>query len=784
MADHMDDDEVFDFSNVEFTREDLFQALNDMVHEYKTLSHTFEKIKAENASLKNSSAESSSDELEDTDSLKTELSKLRIENELLRSESSELKAEVEKLTKEMSSWTQSARAFHKLQEIQKSAHDRTGLGFGNSESSEGETSTQSQPVYDKFNKMGFVKADVIYDYCESIRYDDQKSSQSSHEEKGKDGIGYQRPESSKPSWRKQQCLRQPLAFASKETAMLTLVSSHMFRGISDAYISAIVGRLFDKKQQCLRQPLVICSLGSALLTKSYFRHSLHSTMASAFITYSYQINFESVLMMHDHDGMLNMFKALETSGLRGFLGCESVLYEKELQQFFETALVQGEYITGTVSGKFFSISQAQFSRVFELPTEGVVNFSEVPRDRVYDARSFFSKKGEKVEIHGKKKPMKYEFRLLNDTKGFAAQISVLLKGIYAVTLGEGVPFPSAKILSMKTVNTYIATNTTIDAHEEQGMIGEVTVKRKSKSTKQSSSADNTPVKVISEVSESRKRVATEDIAPVIPTKRRTVKTKHSSSQASLNIMPVAQDVVPIQVIDPTPAAEAIKSPALKQKSRKRRLVLTTGSDDETMGQQEIVKDADAVAVTSTDEADIIIAKVLEETLELGVSETERGGQGVDEAVFEEDFARWLDDFVARNNFMKIKKVQREQDAKIAALDAQIAAIRNEQLDFQAKIAADILSLSTQIGDIADYIRIGDAKKGEIGSSSRRPPPVRVERRPLPTPTNQGESSSSHGRVLSVEEAAEMVREADRQADRREREREIEKRLRRLRRRGH
>ncbi|KZV31198.1 hypothetical protein F511_43905 [Dorcoceras hygrometricum] len=84
MANQTDDDEVFDFSNVEFTREDLVEALNDMVHEYKTLSHTFEEIKADNATLKNSSAESSSDELEDTDSLKTELSKLRIENELLR----------------------------------------------------------------------------------------------------------------------------------------------------------------------------------------------------------------------------------------------------------------------------------------------------------------------------------------------------------------------------------------------------------------------------------------------------------------------------------------------------------------------------------------------------------------------------------------------------------------------------------------------------------------------------------------------------------------------------
>ncbi|KZV47978.1 hypothetical protein F511_18319 [Dorcoceras hygrometricum] len=108
------------------------------------------------------------------------------------------------------------------------------------------------------------------------------------------------------------------------------------------------------------------------------------------------------------------------------------------------------------------------------------------------------------------------------------------------------------------------------------------------------------------------------------------------------------------------------------------------------------------------------------------------------------------------DLMAIKKVQREQDAKLTALDNQVVAIRNEQLDFQSKIAADILSLSTQFGDIIDHIRGGDSKKGEIGSSSRRSPPIRVERRPLPTPANQGESSSVHGRVPSVEEAAEMI----------------------------
>ncbi|KZV26664.1 hypothetical protein F511_34754 [Dorcoceras hygrometricum] len=129
MADQSTDDEVFYFSNVEFTREDLVQALNDMVHEYKKLSQKFEEIKSKNISLKNSSIESSSDELEDIDSLKTELSKLMMENELLRNESSELKAENERLNEVMSSWTKSSASLNKLHEAQKPLNDKTDLGF-------------------------------------------------------------------------------------------------------------------------------------------------------------------------------------------------------------------------------------------------------------------------------------------------------------------------------------------------------------------------------------------------------------------------------------------------------------------------------------------------------------------------------------------------------------------------------------------------------------------------------------------------------------------------------
>ncbi|KZV48844.1 hypothetical protein F511_19301 [Dorcoceras hygrometricum] len=78
------------------------------------------------------------------------------------------------------------------------------------------------------------------------------------------------------------------------------------------------------------------------------------------------------------------------------------------------------------------------------------------------------------------------------------------------------------------------------------------------------------------------------------------------------------------------------------------------------------------------------------------------------------------------------------DAKILLLDGQVAAIRSEQLEFQEKIAADLLSLSTQIGDLVEYIRGGDAKKGE-GTS----------RGPQPSPVDQNMGSDNTGGVSTL-----------------------------------
>ncbi|KZV18167.1 hypothetical protein F511_35712 [Dorcoceras hygrometricum] len=113
----------------------------------------------------------------------------------------------------MSSWTKSSVSLNKLQESQNPVNDKYGLGFNVSESSSGETSTQSQLVYDKFNKMSFVKDSVIHDPCESIRYDDQISELLN--KKGKAGIGYDRPESSKSGWLKNKLDKEKAKARSK-----------------------------------------------------------------------------------------------------------------------------------------------------------------------------------------------------------------------------------------------------------------------------------------------------------------------------------------------------------------------------------------------------------------------------------------------------------------------------------------------------------------------------------------------------------------------------------------
>ncbi|KZV42326.1 dystroglycan-like [Dorcoceras hygrometricum] len=360
-------------------------------------------------------------------------------------------------------------------------------------------------------------------------------------------------------------------------------------------------------------------------------------MASSFITNALQVNFDSILGIQDNEGMVQMYRALEASVLRGFLGCPSVLYEQELEQFFDTAIVQDGDITCVVSGKYVAISETRFAGVFNFPTDGLTDLSEVPNDLVSQARFLFSNSSVPVQFSCKNRLMKYEFRLLNDilaksitvkagsfdavtherflmmtaihfgikvkwrkiifevlkemtdrttkrAKGFAAQICVLLKGDPAVTLGEAKTFPPLKIISAKTVNTYVATNKTIDARgesDEPEVAKAAIVKKKSVS------------------------------------KKRSASTVIKDTYADLALISVAQDVVPIQVVEPISVVPTERPHDQKRKAPKRKMRLSTGSDDEIVEKESAVETVvvKQKGTTSVDDVETIIEQLVEPATE-------------------------------------------------------------------------------------------------------------------------------------------------------------------------
>ncbi|KZV40775.1 hypothetical protein F511_24490 [Dorcoceras hygrometricum] len=439
-------------------------------------------------------------------------------------------------------------------------------------------------------------------------------------------------------------------------------------------------------------------------------------MASIFIVNSYQIYFESVLMIPDHDGILNMFKELEASGLQGFLGCESVLYEKELQQFFETALVQGEDITGA------KMPKPAIEDIFAL------HVSLVEPVQYWEAAPYLIKTWRWAQVcadivcysmFGCLKPV----RVLPCT-----DITVYNLGV------EHIP---ADFLSMFAQG--MACHSFVDSvvQRDSGDLQEVDVTGDEEVDLVSSDVSTvyrSPSPIFQEVDSVEHdlrfalghaifpSVAQEERlyfvqspafspAPYQPQESSSPSTDVSmhfdSTDVPLNAQADTQASAPVDFSMITDALEDLRS-SISQRIHDSNCEILSKVNAFEIGVREALFKQHVLLRKSLQDA----CRVLDR-------------QGVSQEMQINDLRKGLLASVATvfQDLMAIKKGQREQDAKITALDLQISAIRNEQLDFQAKIAADVLSLSTQIRDIADYIRSGDAKKGEIGSSSSRPPPI-------------------------------------------------------------
>ncbi|KZV57983.1 hypothetical protein F511_12472 [Dorcoceras hygrometricum] len=337
----------------------------------------------------------------------------------------------------------------------------------------------------------------------------------------------------------------------------------------------------------------------------------------------------------DDPGMVSMFQALMASGLEGFLGCPAVLYEAALVYFFENGSVRDGLVVSTVNGVPVEITEQLFAEAFELPVDGLSELSEIPKDKVFDARSLVSLTGEPVSTYGKKSQMKIEYRLLCDimektipvkagsfnsittekflmltaivcgvrinwtsvlfnifkkmvtpgtkqAKGFAIQTSLLLEKFINLELDESSEFPSSKILTERTIHHYIVLNDKVGAEE---------------------AADAPKVKK----------------APV----QRAVSKKRPAAAA------VGEpEAVPMQIIAPIPAApaadETSKQPAAEH--------IDVQLEEPTVVEEIVVENIIEPAVEGTaekirpptDDVDDIIEQVLAETAHIEADEEDHG----------------------------------------------------------------------------------------------------------------------------------------------------------------
>ncbi|KZV19082.1 hypothetical protein F511_11546 [Dorcoceras hygrometricum] len=275
-------------------------------------------------------------------------------------------------------------------------------------------------------------------------------------------------------------------------------------------------------------------------------------MASSFYSNTQHIDFASVLSMND-----------------------PVVYETALVYFFENASVRDGVIISTVAGQLVEISEEWFAEMFELPVDGLADVSEMPKDKIFDARSIVSVTGEPVILQGLRAKMKIHYRLLCDrarsfnaitvekfslmtavfcrvkmnwgrvlfgilkkmvtsgtkqAKGFAIQISLLLENVPNLELGESSEFPSSKILTEETVHRYIA------VIDKSGAQDADVAPKATKAPKKRTSAVPADVPVVKQ--------------------KRTTKKKDSSSKDNLELMAVAQEAVPIQMIEGSTAPAA------------------------------------------------------------------------------------------------------------------------------------------------------------------------------------------------------------------------------------
>ncbi|KZV17961.1 hypothetical protein F511_31584 [Dorcoceras hygrometricum] len=339
-------------------------------------------------------------------------------------------------------------------------------------------------------------------------------------------------------------------------------------------------------------------------------------MESSLISNTIQVYFASVLEI-ENEGTVATFEDLISSGLTGFLGCSSVIYEAALIEFFQNSSVRNGRVFSTVRGKPVEISEEVFAETFELPMDGLMDMHEVPKDLVFDARSEFSFDGEQLNTSCKKRELKIVFRLLSDI--LAKSVTVKAGSFDAVT--------HERLLMMSAINEGVQINwgtllfnifkgmVMPGSRQARGYAIQICILLKNvPHLELGDSKEFPPLKILTaKTAVSKKRPAANVDEPTVKRKRTLVMT-------------VAQEAIPLQIIEPTSVVPAEQSSAPKRKAPKRKFRMPASSDDEIVEKRAAVEDVvEKERHTSVDNVDSIIEQILADTAQF---ETDMGEPGV------------------------------------------------------------------------------------------------------------------------------------------------------------
>ncbi|KZV32775.1 hypothetical protein F511_26976 [Dorcoceras hygrometricum] len=484
-------------------------------------------------------------------------------------------------------------------------------------------------------------------------------------------------------------------------------------------------------------------------------------MAASFYSNSVHVDFESVLAMGE-PGMVSMFQALIASGLQGFLGCPAVVYEDALVEFFANGTVRDGIVSLSGEPVILSVSKNQMKMHYRLLCDimaksisvkagsfnaiTVENFS-LMTVVVCDVRmnwgSVLFAIFKKMVTPGSKQ-----------AKGFAIQISLLLDSVPHLELGEPSEFPSSKILANKTIQRYIST---IDKSGEQEPAVAPKVKK----------APKTKVA-------SKKRPADFSLDVPVLKKKRTSKRK-----STLEMVEVAQEAVPIHMIETSTVAPAVEVPAEETRC--------SSADDVDVIIQQVIEEtlevdapADRHQPPATEERhwfdlpyeDLIEKWVAERPvvtlhkIEQGFRDSMHEQAAVVKKLFHEAFqeGRSMDDVqtLRFNEFRKnilaqnasifvgladVRKEVQEVNTKVDIMASRLndiqkdaeatkEALSHQLFEFQSQAQENQNILHAQLSELVDYIHRGSAdKKGESGSRGpQQTSNVKIEGSAVRTPT--------------------------------------------------